>query len=55
VTDEGLSFDYRLQAGPAKTRNAITLLALHGAPEAVVTRALASAIAIERQRDAAQP
>jgi len=54
VTDEGLSFDYRLQAGPAKTRNAITLLALHGAPEAVVTRALASAIAIERQRDAAQ-
>lgn len=54
VTDEGLSFDYRLQAGPAKTRNAITLLSLHGAPEAVVTRALGSAIAIERQRDAAQ-
>ena len=52
VTDEGLSFDYRLQAGPAKTRNAITLLAQHGAPAAVVARALASAVAIERQRDA---
>ena len=50
VTDEGLAFDYRLQAGPAKTRNAITLLKLHGAPEAVVARALASAVAIERAR-----
>lgn len=50
VTDDGLSFDYRLQAGPAKTRNAITLLKLHGAPEAVVTRALASAVAIEGVR-----
>ena len=52
VTDAGLAFDYRLQAGPAKTRNAITLLALHGAPDAVVTRALASATAIEHQRGA---
>jgi len=53
VTDAGLAFDYRLQAGPAKTRNAITLLALHGAPDAVVTRALASATAIEHQRGGA--
>ena len=29
----GLVFDYRLQAGPATTRNAITLLKLHGAPD----------------------
>jgi DNA mismatch repair ATPase MutS len=53
VTDEGLTFDYRLQAGPSRTRNAITLLAQQGAPDAVVARALASALAIERQRDTA--
>ena len=29
----GLVFDYRLQVGPATTRNAITLLKLHGAPD----------------------
>jgi hypothetical protein len=50
VTAEGLAFEYRLQPGPATTRNAIALLALHGAPEGLVTRALASAARIERQR-----
>jgi len=53
VTDTGLAFDYRLQRGAATRRNAIALLALHGAPKAVVSRALASAEAIERQRSSA--
>jgi DNA mismatch repair ATPase MutS len=52
LTDEGLAFEYRLVPGVATTRNAIALLALHGASDAVVTRALASAEAIERQRNA---
>jgi hypothetical protein len=50
ISDDGLAFEYRLQPGAATTRNAIALLALHGAPAAVVTRALASAATIERQR-----
>jgi hypothetical protein len=53
VTDEGLSFEYRLQPGKARTRNAITLLDLHGAPKDLVARALRSAAAIERQREPA--
>jgi len=52
MTDEGLVFEYRLQPGPATTRNAIALLASRGAPASVVTRALASTAAIERQRSA---
>jgi len=52
VTDGGLAFNYRIEPGAATTRNAIALLALHGAPADVVTRALASAETIERQRKA---
>ena len=46
----GLIFDYRLQAGPATTRNAIALLRQHGAPERLVTRALARAADLDQQR-----
>lgn len=50
ISDDSLTFEYRLQPGAATTRNAIALLALRGAPAAVVTRALASAATIEQQR-----
>lgn len=53
ISDDSLAFEYRLQPGAATTRNAIALLALRGAPAAVVTRALASAATIERQRRSA--
>jgi DNA mismatch repair ATPase MutS len=46
----GLLFDYRLQTGPATTRNAIALLRVHGAPSSLVERALARATALDRQR-----
>ena len=47
---DGLVFDYRLQPGPATTRNAIALLQLHGAPARLVNRALARAAALDDQR-----
>jgi DNA mismatch repair ATPase MutS len=47
----GLSFEYRLRAGPATSRNAIELLRLNGASHALVERALARAAALDRQRD----
>jgi hypothetical protein len=47
---DGLEFDHRLRPGPATTRNAIALLRLHGASEALVARALACAQALDRQR-----
>ncbi len=47
----GLSFEYRLKAGPATSRNAIELLRLNGASPALVERALARAAALDRQRD----
>jgi DNA mismatch repair ATPase MutS len=50
VGPNGLTFDYRLTPGPATSRNAIALLELNGAPEAVVTRALARAAELDRQR-----
>jgi len=50
MTDEGLVFEYRLQPGPATTRNAIALLESRGAPASVIARALALTTAIERQR-----
>lgn len=40
VSDDGLSFDYRLQHGPATTRNAIALLAQRGAPADLIAYAL---------------
>ncbi len=50
VGPDGLTFDYRLTPGPATSRNAIALLELSGAPEALVKRALARAAALDRQR-----
>jgi DNA mismatch repair ATPase MutS len=47
---DGLVFEYRLQPGPATTRNAIALLKLHGAPASVVARALELASKLDRQR-----
>ena len=41
VGSGGLSFDYKLRAGPARSRNAIALLELYGAPARVVQRARA--------------
>jgi hypothetical protein len=49
VGPDGLVFDYRLTAGPATSRNAITLLRLNGAPESLVTQALARAAALDRR------
>jgi MutS domain V len=46
----GLVFEYRLQPGPATTRNAITLLKLRGAPDGLVLRALARAADLDRAR-----
>ena len=46
----GLVFEYRLQPGPATTRNAITLLKLNGAPEGLVNRALERAADLDRAR-----
>jgi hypothetical protein len=54
VGADGLVFDYRVQPGPATSRNAITLLELSGAPKLVVTRALALAAALDRQRERAR-
>ncbi len=50
IGPEGLTFDYRLAPGPATTRNAITLLELHGAPSTVVAAALARAAELDRNR-----
>jgi hypothetical protein len=50
VGPDGLVFDYRLTAGAATSRNAITLLRLNGAPESLVARALARAAALDRGR-----
>lgn len=48
----GLTFDHRLLPGPATTRNAITLLELHGAPPTVVKGAMARAAELDRKRGA---
>jgi DNA mismatch repair ATPase MutS len=50
IGPDGLVFDYRLTAGAATSRNAIALLRLNGAPEALVTRAMARAAALDRRR-----
>jgi hypothetical protein len=50
VGPDGLIFDYHLVPGPATSRNAIALLKLNGAPESLVTQALARAEALDRQR-----
>lgn len=51
--DEGsLTFDYQLRPGSATTRNAIALLGLRGAPDALVSRALAHAAELDARREA---
>jgi hypothetical protein len=54
VGPDGLVFDYRLTSGPATSRNAITLLKLNGAPDALVARALARAAALDKGREQAR-
>ena len=53
VGEGGLTFDHRLQPGRATTRNAIALLRLYGAPEGLITQALASAADLDRERGTA--
>lgn len=43
VTDEGMSFDYRVRPGPTRTRNAIQLLRLMELDEGITDRADARA------------
>ena len=50
VGREGLVFDHHLQRGPSSSRNAIALLRLHGAPDALITRAMATAAMLDEQR-----
>ncbi len=50
INDDGLTFDYRLRSGRATSRNAIALLRLHGAPPALIDRALATAADLDRTR-----
>lgn len=48
IGPDGLTFDYQLRPGPATTRNAIALLKLNGAPDAVVRGAEALAADLDR-------
>lgn len=50
VGPDGLVFDHRLQRGPSTSRNAIALLQLHGAPDAMITRAMTTAATLDEQR-----
>jgi DNA mismatch repair ATPase MutS len=49
---DGLTFSHRLQPGPSTSRNAIALLRLHGAPDALVNRAMSTAALLDQQRTA---
>lgn len=48
VIDGGCTFDYRLQSGPARSRNAIRLLGVCGYPESITQEALELADQIVR-------
>ena len=50
IGPDGLTFDYQLRPGPATTRNAIALLQLNGAADAVVRAAEALAADLDRSR-----
>ena len=50
---DGLQFEYRLEPGPATTRNAIALLRQRGAPDSVIASALRRVAALEHQRSRA--
>lgn len=52
VGDNGLVFDHRLRPGPATTRNAIALLRIHGAPNALLARASECAALLDVHRGA---
>jgi DNA mismatch repair ATPase MutS len=52
IDARGLTFDYRLQVGAAKTRNAIALLSQRGAPPELVAHALARAQSLDGTRPA---
>jgi len=52
VGPDGLTFDHRIKPGPSTTRNALALLRLHGAPDALLTRAAETAALLDRQRGA---
>ncbi len=47
---DGLHFDYQLRPGPATTRNAVALLALHGAPATLVAQAHRRVASLEQRR-----
>jgi len=49
LSPDGLVFTYRLEPGPSPTRNAIALLQLHGAPPALIERALRRAEALDQR------
>lgn len=51
----GLTFDHRLRAGRATTRNAIALLGLYGAPGGLITTAIACAERLDRERGRTTP
>lgn len=50
IEDESLSFDYKLQAGALKKRNAINILALMSYPEVIVAEAKALATRFEDEK-----
>jgi len=50
VGPQGPVFHYRLQPGPATSRNAITLLQLNGAPDSLIARARGRAAALDQER-----
>jgi hypothetical protein len=50
VDQTGLAFDYRLNRGPATSRNAIALLEMRGAPPDIVARALARSAFLDAAR-----
>jgi len=53
IGPDGLMFDHQLQHGPARTRNAIALLRLHGAPATLLAQAVTTAETLDRHRGTA--
>lgn len=51
VTEDNVTFDYKIKEGPARTRNAIKLLKINGFPETVISAAerLAEKLSEERR------
>ncbi|MGE0552753.1 MAG: hypothetical protein AB7R55_04930 [Gemmatimonadales bacterium] len=55
VDAEGISFDYLLKPGPARTRNAIALLEQRGAPARLIETARTLAVDLDRSRGGVEP